>query len=135
VAGHGTIDGHQWGVAIIGRKWREREGETNVCFRFLEVDGRGVSVGVLGAWCRGVAPGAVGSGRAGLAGLGWLRGWMPGAVGCAGARREAPGGALGLGAGALASWRRPGRVGERSEGEERERWRRLQGGIGRWRLG
>jgi hypothetical protein len=26
VAGHGAIDGHQWGVAIMGRKWRERDG-------------------------------------------------------------------------------------------------------------
>ena len=91
------------GVAIMGRKWREREGEMAARFWFLEADGHDVSVGVLGAWCRGVAPSAVGLGHAGLAGLGWLRGWMSGAVGQAGARREAPSGASGLGAGALAS--------------------------------
>jgi hypothetical protein len=58
------MGGHHNGEEMEGRE-REREGETAARFRFLEADGRDVSVGVLGAWCRDVAPGAVGSGRAG----------------------------------------------------------------------
>jgi hypothetical protein len=89
-------------VAIMGRKWRKREGETAARFRFLKADGRGVSIGVLGAWCRSVAPGAVGSGHAGAVhGVGRRRVCAHGAVRCAGCsaegssvRRGAPGRAL-----------------------------------------
>jgi hypothetical protein len=69
----------------MGRKWGEREGETTARFWLLEADERGVSVGVLGAWCCGVAAGAVVSGRAGAVhGVGRCRVCAHGAVGCAG---------------------------------------------------
>jgi hypothetical protein len=67
VVGHGAIDGHQWGVTIMGRKWRgERERGRNGCPFPVPGGGRARRFGRgPGRWCRDVAPGAVGSGRAG----------------------------------------------------------------------
>jgi hypothetical protein len=66
VAGHGAIDGHQWGVAIMGRKWREREEETTA---FTQRNGR-----------RGEVGASRGDGRSGRGcGESWRQGRLPGA--------------------------------------------------------
>jgi hypothetical protein len=102
------------GGAIMGRKWREREGETAARFWFLEAEGRDVSVGALLGGCASVAC----RGTVGLHGVGSGRGLGSRRVGVTGSM-----GADGV-ARCRAGWPRadPGgaRSGEKGKGRERE---------------